>query len=260
MTRGKLRFFGSQQHRYSDSQVFAPRSRFIPDGLLNLFERRAWQIYFAYNDTSTTGDRRLNQIRNLSGSALLSQFDYSYSSRGQITRWQQQNSGASQIIAWSPQYDPLGQLVGANSKDTISGQQLALNAFSYDPAGNRTALQLNSQVSNATFNPLNQLVAQTGANGSMHFTGTVSKPSTVTVGGQTAQVDSDGNFDALVPVVAGVNQVTVTATDVNHPNVSSAQTNQVTDNPAGASLSRLRNDANWNLTADVTRQTNQYDS
>lgn len=69
------------------------------------------QIYFAYNDTSTSGDRRLNQIRNLSGSTLVSQFDYSYSSRGQITRWQQQNSGASQITALSLQCDPMGQLV-----------------------------------------------------------------------------------------------------------------------------------------------------
>jgi DNA helicase-2/ATP-dependent DNA helicase PcrA len=46
MTRAKfhlrliqpLRFFRSQQHRYGDSYVFAPRSRFIPDGILDLFE------------------------------------------------------------------------------------------------------------------------------------------------------------------------------------------------------------------------------
>ena len=52
MTRAKLhlhliqplRFFRSQQHRYGDSYVFAPRSRFIPDAILNLFECRAWPI------------------------------------------------------------------------------------------------------------------------------------------------------------------------------------------------------------------------
>ena len=218
------------------------------------------QIYFAYNDTSTSGDRRLNQIRNLSGSTLVSQFDYSYSPRGQISRWQQQNSGSSQITGLSLQYDPMGQLVGASNQDTASSAQLASNAFSYDPAGNRTSLQLDSQLSNETFNSLNQLVAQTGANGSLHFTGTVNKPSTVTVGGQIAQVDADGNFDALVPVISGVNQVTVTATDVNHSTVNSAQTYQVTVSPVGAPLSGVSYDANGNLTADGTGQTYEYDS
>ena len=50
MTRAKfhlrlvqpLRFFRSQQHRYGDSYVFAPRTRFIPDGIRDLFECRAW--------------------------------------------------------------------------------------------------------------------------------------------------------------------------------------------------------------------------
>jgi DNA helicase-2/ATP-dependent DNA helicase PcrA len=50
MTRAKLhlhliqplRFFRSQQPRYGDAYVFAPRSRFIPDALLDLFERRVW--------------------------------------------------------------------------------------------------------------------------------------------------------------------------------------------------------------------------
>ena len=50
MTRAKLhlhliqplRFFRSQQPRYGDAYMFAPRSRFIPDALLDLFERRAW--------------------------------------------------------------------------------------------------------------------------------------------------------------------------------------------------------------------------
>jgi len=52
MTRAKLhlhliqplRFFRSQQHRYGDSYVFAPRSRFIPDAILDLFECRGWPV------------------------------------------------------------------------------------------------------------------------------------------------------------------------------------------------------------------------
>jgi DNA helicase-2/ATP-dependent DNA helicase PcrA len=50
MTRAKLhlhliqplRFFRSQQHRYGDSYMFAPRSRFIPEAILDLFECRPW--------------------------------------------------------------------------------------------------------------------------------------------------------------------------------------------------------------------------
>ncbi len=50
MTRAKLhlhliqplRFFRSQQHRYGDSYLFAPRSRFIPESILDLFEYRVW--------------------------------------------------------------------------------------------------------------------------------------------------------------------------------------------------------------------------
>jgi DNA helicase II / ATP-dependent DNA helicase PcrA len=50
MTRAKLhlhlvqplRFFRSQQHRYGQFYVFAPRSRFIPNAILDLFECRAW--------------------------------------------------------------------------------------------------------------------------------------------------------------------------------------------------------------------------
>ncbi|HEV2550216.1 MAG TPA: ATP-dependent helicase [Stellaceae bacterium] len=50
MTRAKqhlhlvqpLRFFRTQQHRRGDSHMLAPRTRFIPDNLLDLFERRAW--------------------------------------------------------------------------------------------------------------------------------------------------------------------------------------------------------------------------
>jgi DNA helicase-2/ATP-dependent DNA helicase PcrA len=35
-----LRFFKRQQHRHGDANVFTPRTRFIPDALLGLFERR----------------------------------------------------------------------------------------------------------------------------------------------------------------------------------------------------------------------------
>ncbi|HUA78604.1 MAG TPA: UvrD-helicase domain-containing protein [Acetobacteraceae bacterium] len=37
-----LRFFRTQQHRHGDGHVQAPRTRFIADHLLELFDRRAW--------------------------------------------------------------------------------------------------------------------------------------------------------------------------------------------------------------------------
>jgi DNA helicase II / ATP-dependent DNA helicase PcrA len=39
-----LRFYRSHQHRYGDSYMFAARSRFIPDVILNFFECRAWPV------------------------------------------------------------------------------------------------------------------------------------------------------------------------------------------------------------------------
>ena len=35
-----LRFFKRQQHRHGDSHVYTPRTRFIPDSILECFERR----------------------------------------------------------------------------------------------------------------------------------------------------------------------------------------------------------------------------
>ena len=63
MTRAKLhlhliqplRFFRSQQHRSGDSYIFAPRSRFIPDAILDLFECRAWPTEVMEGTGATRG-------------------------------------------------------------------------------------------------------------------------------------------------------------------------------------------------------------
>ena len=36
-----MRLFRSHQHRYGDGHVLTLRSRFIPEGILDMFERRA---------------------------------------------------------------------------------------------------------------------------------------------------------------------------------------------------------------------------
>ena len=66
MTRAKLhlhliqplRFFRSQQHRYGDAHMFAPRSRFLPDAVLGLFERRDWPAKIAVSTNLPSSDFR----------------------------------------------------------------------------------------------------------------------------------------------------------------------------------------------------------
>jgi DNA helicase-2/ATP-dependent DNA helicase PcrA len=42
-----LRFFTRQQHRYADNHVYTPRTRFIPDWILDRFERRTGGRFYA---------------------------------------------------------------------------------------------------------------------------------------------------------------------------------------------------------------------
>ena len=37
-----LRFYRTQQRRDGDGHMFAPRTRFVPDAILEHFERRPW--------------------------------------------------------------------------------------------------------------------------------------------------------------------------------------------------------------------------
>ena len=50
--------------------------------------------------------------------------------------------------------------------------------YSYDPAGNRTAEQIDDAVTSASYNNMNQLVSQQ-AGGALVFKGTVSEPANV---------------------------------------------------------------------------------
>ena len=61
-----LRFFVRQQHRHGDAHVFAPRSRFLPDPILDRFERRA---YGACEDdpTGRSSSQRVDVAARLRG-------------------------------------------------------------------------------------------------------------------------------------------------------------------------------------------------
>ncbi len=103
------------------------------------------QTKFSWFDN--TRDQRLREITNLDPSSqTLSQFDYSYDSAGQITRWLQQQKGSHQNFALD--YDLAGQLTGAAAGRGSTAPPFAnQNFYSYDAAANRTSAQ-QSQVQN----------------------------------------------------------------------------------------------------------------
>ena len=50
-----LRFFTRQQHRYADNHVYTPRTRFIPDWILDRFERRTGARFRAAGARAESG-------------------------------------------------------------------------------------------------------------------------------------------------------------------------------------------------------------
>jgi RHS repeat-associated protein len=116
-----------------------------------------------------------------------------------------------------------------------------------DPAGNRTAEQIDDAVTGATYNNMNQLVSQQ-AGGALVFKGTVSEPANVTVGGRPATVTADNRFEGQAAVPGGTGHLAVTATDPS----GNLRTNtyEVTQ---GATSKSFTYDANGNMTSDGTR-------
>jgi len=68
MTRAKrylhlihpIRFYRSQQPKLGDTHMFAPLSRFIPDTMLDRFERRAWPESAAQELVTLSQPRRID--------------------------------------------------------------------------------------------------------------------------------------------------------------------------------------------------------
>jgi RHS repeat-associated protein len=116
-----------------------------------------------------------------------------------------------------------------------------------DPAGNRTAEQIDDAVTAASYNNMNQLVSQQ-AGGALVFKGTVSEPASVTVSGRPATVTADNRFEGQAVVPSGTGQVAVTATDPS----GNLRTNtyEVTQ---GATSKAFTYDANGNMTSDGAR-------
>jgi RHS repeat-associated protein len=204
-------------------------------------------VYSYQDSVSTPNEPRLSEIKNLNASsAVVSKFDYGYDAQGQITSWTQQTD-SSDPQNWALQYDTEGKLINANVTDTTTSAVLHQYAYLYDAAGNRTGEQVDGSVTGASYNNLNQLTGHS-AGGQMVFSGSLSKPATVTVGGNAATVDVNNNFRGTASVTTGTNTVPVIATDA----YSHVTTNnyQVVIPPVSSSYTY---DLNGNLTSDGSR-------
>jgi RHS repeat-associated protein len=201
---------------------------------------------YAYFDN--LGDQRLKQIKNLNPAAgIISQLDYLYSPVGDITSWTVRQGGAATAANYALGYDAADQLRNAMLKRVQDGTVLKQYDYDYDNAGNRLTEQNGSAVTTSGFNDLNQLTSQSGG-GKMHFRGTVSEPSTVTVGGNTASVDATGVFDGVANVSVGSNTVPVVATDASGNSKTNNYQITVSGNPKTLSY-----DLDGNLISDGTK-------
>ena len=200
-----------------------------------------------YTYLDNAHDRRLETIHHrYPGGATLSRFDYTYDVVGNILTWRQQADAVA--VQWIYGYDAASQLAWAVKKTTDPVPTvLATYTYRYDPAGNRTAEQIDDQLIGTTYDALNRLVSQQPA-GALVVEGAVSEPSVVTVQAKTAVVDADGHFATTTPVGQGTTTLTVAATD---PSGNSA-TRQYEVDSFGAGRS-FTYDANGNLTSDGTR-------
>jgi YD repeat-containing protein len=151
-------------------------------------------------------------------------------------------------VQWEYGYDAADQLIAAVKRSTDpTPVVLTRYAYSYDPAGNRTAEQIDDAVTGASHDAMNRLVSHQGA-GPLVFSGSVSEAATVTVDGRPATVRADNTWQGATSVTAGTNTVTVVAPDAS----GNVRTNQYEVANTGTAKT-FTYDANGNLTSDGTR-------
>src|SRR5579862_2910657 len=225
--------------------------------------RRIQSVAFPNGQTTqfsylgNSGDKRLADISNYVGaigSSILSKFDYTYDSLGDITQWTQQ-ADSNAPTTWAYGYDQVSQLLNAVKKDA-NGNLLSQYNYAYDHAGNRVSAQTNGTVLTTGFNNLNQGGAQT-AGGSLLWQGHANKALySVTLNGQAATLTGSSTFSGSVPVVAGTNTVQVVVTDTS-ANVTTK--NYQTVIPAGSASAPVY-DLDGNQTQDASGNTYAWDA
>jgi RHS repeat-associated protein len=168
-----------------------------------------------YSYFPNTGDRRLQQITNLSpSSATISQYAYTYDPVGNVSTWSQQvGSSTPKVYAFG--YDADNELKTAQVTGPTPLPVPSRYGYAYDAVGNQTGVQLDDAPSAATFNNRNELTQQQGGVGPLLFQGTVNKPATVTVQGQPSPVSPSNAFSGQAQVPTGTSNVVVSATDAS---------------------------------------------
>jgi RHS repeat-associated protein len=196
-----------------------------------------------YTYFTNAGDHRLQEILHKKpGGITLSKFDYTYDAVGNIKTWTQQTD-ANPAKVYSLAYDSADQLLAA----TLSGGATKRYRYAYDPAGNRTAEQIDDVVTGATYDNMNRLMSQQPG-GIISFQGTVNEPATVAVAGKPATVTASNAFSASTPVSSGTSTVAVAATDPS----GNTRTNTYQLSETGTTKA-FTYDANGNLTGDGTK-------
>jgi RHS repeat-associated protein len=210
----------------------------------------------SYSYFDNTGDQRLQEIKNLKGSSVLSQFDYTYNAVGTIATWKQQvDSNTPTQYALS--YDGADQLTSGVQTNTTTSATVSSNVYNYDPAGNRLAETTLSATSGGQFNSLNQLTHYGSVSGAQTVAGTTSgSASTVTINGQAATVTDGTNFTANVPLPSGTNVVSIVA----QPGNGSATTQRFQVSTSGTAATALTYDADGDMLTDENGNTYQWDA
>ena len=137
-------------------------------------------------------DNTLQKITNQNGATPISEFLYGYdTSRGLITSWSQQSDTQTPFV-YSLGYDATDQLTSATVSQTATTTQAF--SYSYDPAANRLSEQIETAVTNFSYNALNQLTASDSAGSAVttYQWDAEHRLITTTTGNQTTQLTYDG--------------------------------------------------------------------
>jgi RHS repeat-associated protein len=202
-----------------------------------------------YSYFGNSGDHRLQTIHHkYPNASTLSKYDYTYDAVGNILTWQLQADSASPTI-WLYGYDAANQLMRAVHQ-TTGGSPTTLKryGYGYDPAGNRTHEQIDDAITAASYDSSNRLLSH-NAGGRLTFAGSLNEPGTVTVQGVPATVAATNAFGGVVPLSAGINEVTVVARDA-----TGNQTTQGYEVEVAGQAKTFTYDANGNLTSDGSRE------
>jgi RHS repeat-associated protein len=163
---------------------------------------------YTYTYHGSSQDRRLQEIRHLTPS-IGDVFAFNYDDAGNI------KSMARPEGQFALEYDRADQLRAVTQVpiNPDPGQDKRYR-YAYDPAGNRTAEQVQDAVQGATYNSRNQLTSQQPG-GTILFAGTTNEPARVTVqaGPSTTTTGPSNQFAGNAQSGSGQTDVVVQATD-----------------------------------------------